>query len=163
MEMTVRHVESRDIEAIKNLYAGKNAYSGTLQLPFPSLAMWEKRLSNLPDNVHSLLVEKDSVVVGQAGLEVVTGARRKHVASFGMAVHDDYQGMGVGSKLLSSMIDFAENWLNVSRIELTVYTDNQPAIALYEKHGFVIEGEARNYAFRNGKYVNVYYMARIRE
>lgn len=162
MEIVVRSVESKDFGAIKDLYACKNAYSGTLQLPFPSLAMWERRLSDLPENVHSLLAEKDGIVVGQAGLEVLTRARRKHVATFGMAVHDDYQGMGVGSKLLSAVIELAENWLNVSRIELTVYSDNQPALALYEKHGFVIEGEASNYAFRNGEYVNAYYMARLR-
>lgn len=163
MEVIVRHVESRDIEAITNLYAGKNAYSGTLQLPFPSQAMWEKRLSDIPDNVYSLLAEKGDVVVGQAGMEVITRPRRKHVAHFGMAVHDDYQGLGVGSKLLSAIVDLADNWLNVNRIELTVYTDNQAAIALYEKYDFGIEGEARNYAFRNGEYVNAYHMARIKD
>ncbi|MCW8328519.1 GNAT family N-acetyltransferase [Photobacterium sp. SDRW27] len=162
MEVIVRHVEDKDIEAIKNLYAGKNAYSGTLQLPFPSLRMWEKRLSDLPDNVYSLLAEKGGEVVGQVGMEVLTRPRRKHVAQFGMAVNDNYLGLGVGSKLLSTIIDLAENWLNVSRIELTVYTDNAPAIALYEKHGFVIEGEARDYAFRNGEHVNVYHMARVK-
>ncbi len=79
-----------------------------------------------------------------------------------MAVSDEHQGLGVGSTLMSAMIDLADNWLNVMRIELTVYTDNQAAIALYEKYGFVIEGEAVNYAFRNGEYVNAYYMSRVR-
>jgi len=32
---------------------------------------------------------------------------------------------------------------------------------LYRKYGFVIEGTARAYAFRNGRYVDAYAMARI--
>jgi putative acetyltransferase len=44
---------------------------------------------------------------------------------------------------------------------LHVYVDNAPAIALYEKFGFEIEGTHRRFAFRNGEYVNSYSMARI--
>ena len=51
--------------------------------------------------------------------------------------------------------------MNVSRIEIEVYTENQAAIGLYEKHGFVIEGTCRNYAFRNGQYVDAHLMARV--
>jgi len=52
--------------------------------------------------------------------------------------------------------------MNVTRIEIEVYTDNVPAIALYEKHGFVVEGTCRNYAFRDGRYVDAHVMARLR-
>ncbi len=78
-----------------------------------------------------------------------------------MLVHDDYQGQGIGSKLVEAALDLAENWLNLKRIELTVYTDNAPAIHLYEKYSFVIEGTMRKYAFRDGQYVDVYAMAKI--
>jgi putative acetyltransferase len=60
------------------------------------------------------------------------------------------------------MVDLADNWLNVRRIELTVFTDNAAAIHLYEKHGFVIEGTNRQYAFRDGQYADVYTMARLK-
>ena len=61
------------------------------------------------------------------------------------------------------MLDLADNWLNIRRIELTVYSDNEAAVALYKKMGFVIEGEGKDFAFRNGRYVDAYYMARIRQ
>lgn len=80
-----------------------------------------------------------------------------------MFVHDDYQNQGIGSKLMEAMLDLAENWLNLKRIELTVYTDNAPAIHLYEKYGFAIEGTMRKYAFRDGQYVDVHAMAKISE
>ena len=44
-----------------------------------------------------------------------------------------------------------------------VYTDNEPAIALYRKHGFEVEGELRDYAVRDGRHVNAYAMARLRD
>jgi putative acetyltransferase len=162
-EIKIRHSSGADVESITMLYEGENAYSYTLQLPFPSLDKWRKRLSELPQGMYSLVAEMDGEIVGQIGLEAVQVPRRRHVGQIGMAVKDDFQGQGVGGKLMGAAIDLAENWLNISRIELTVFTDNEPAMALYKKYEFQIEGEGVNYAFRNGKFVNVYHMARIRK
>lgn len=79
-----------------------------------------------------------------------------------MAVRDDWQGKGAGSTLMQAMLDLADQWLNLSRIELEVYTDNQPAIHLYEKFGFVTEGTHRQFAYRDGRFVDVFSMARLR-
>ena len=78
-----------------------------------------------------------------------------------MGVHASFQGQGVGSKLVEAVLDLADNWLNILRIEVEVYTDNTPAIALYKKFGFAIEGEARAFAFRDGAHVNAYHMSRV--
>jgi putative acetyltransferase len=86
----------------------------------------------------------------------------RHVGSIGMAVRDDWQGRGVGTALMEAALDLADNWLNLTRVELTVYVDNAPAIALYEKFGFEVEGTHRRMAFRNGGYVDGYSMARLR-
>jgi putative acetyltransferase len=68
----------------------------------------------------------------------------------------------VGTALLQAAIDLADNWLNLRRLELEVYTDNEPAVRLYARAGFVIEGTLRQYVFRDGQYVDVYTMARFR-
>jgi putative acetyltransferase len=60
------------------------------------------------------------------------------------------------------MVDLVDGWLNVSRLELTVYTDNEPAIALYRKFGFEVEGTHKAYALRAGRYVDSLSMARLR-
>ncbi|MGZ9712560.1 GNAT family N-acetyltransferase [Glaciimonas sp. GNP009] len=161
-EIYIRRCEASDAEAIKKIYECPQAYAGTLQLPFPSVDTWEKRLSSLHQEWYSLVAEIDGEVVGQLGLDANQRPRRKHVAYVGIGVKDSYQGQGVGSKLLAAALDLADNWLNISRIELTVFIDNDAAIALYKKHGFVIEGEAAKYAFRNGEYMNAYHMARLR-
>ena len=67
-----------------------------------------------------------------------------------MGVAVAWQGKGVGSRLLGELLDIADNWMNLRRVELTVYTDNAPALALYRKFGFETEGEMRDYAVRMG-------------
>lgn len=161
MTVEIRRAEPSDARAIKQIYECKNAYSSTLQLPHPSLTLWEKRTTDVPDNVFVYVALVDGEIVGNLGFEVCTSPRRRHVASLGMGVKDDVQGRGVGSALLATVIDLADNWLNLKRIELTVYSDNDRAINLYKKFGFAIEGESKAYAFRNGEYVSAYHMARV--
>ncbi|CAQ83736.1 MULTISPECIES: GNAT family N-acetyltransferase [Photorhabdus] len=99
--------------------------------------------------------------MGQIGIEICQNLRRRHVATFGIGVHADYQGQSIGSELIKAMLDMCDNWLNVERIELEVYTDNDVAITLYKNFGFEIEGTAKRYAFRHGRYTDAYYMSRI--
>jgi putative acetyltransferase len=70
---------------------------------------------------------------------------------------------GVGTALLQAAVDLADKWLNLTRLELEVYIDNKPAIRLYEKFGFTLEGTLVQYAFREGHYVDTYVMARLRK
>jgi putative acetyltransferase len=88
--------------------------------------------------------------------------RRSHAAEVVLSVHDDFHRRGIGAALLASLIDVADNWLNLRRLELTVHVDNEPAVRLYEKFGFVIEGTRRCDAFRDGVFVDSYAMARLR-
>lgn len=160
-EIIVRNAVEDDIPAIVAIYSGKLAAAGTLQNPYVSAEAWRKRLSAIPENVYSLVAVVNNEVVGQIGFTAVQHARRNHVGSFGMAVKDECHGKGIGSELLNAVTELADNWLNLRRIELTVFTDNEPAIALYKKFGFVIEGEAREFAFLGGVYLDAYYMARV--
>jgi len=133
-----------------------------MQLPLRSLEGRREQYNQSRPDMHSLVAEVDGRVVGQLGLFLESAARRRHVGSVGMAVHDDFQGRGIGSAMMAAALELADNWLNLHRIELEVYTDNPAAIRLYEKFGFVIEGTMRHFAFRNGEYVDAYKMGRVR-
>lgn len=163
MTITVRHIEPSDYEAVQHIFEGPNVIRGTLQLPFPAIEMWRKRLAEPPEGLFSLVacVENDEVV-GNLGLHTFPNRpRRRHVGQIGMAVRDDWQGKGVGTALMQAAIDLADKWLNLRRLELEVFVDNAAAIRLYEKFGFSIEGRLVDFAFRDGQYVDTYTMARI--
>ena len=161
--VTIRRAEPHDFEAIRQIFAGPKVTAGTLQLPFPSLEQHRKRLAEQPEGAYTLLACVDGEVVGHLGLFAnMRHPRRRHTGELGMAVRDDWQGKGVGGALMQAAVDLADRWFNLARLELQVYTDNAPAVALYQKFGFEIEGTLRKMAFRDGAYVDAYAMARLR-
>jgi putative acetyltransferase len=160
--ISIRRAEPDDFAAVQAIYAAPLAQAGTLQLPFPSLDLWQKRLQVVDPNAHVLVACAGEEVVGQLGLYVCAQPRRRHVGDIGMGVRDDWQGRGVGGKLLAAALQLADGWLQLRRIELQVYADNAAGIALYTRHGFVEEGRHRDFAFRDGAFVDAISMARIR-
>jgi putative acetyltransferase len=162
-EVTVRAFNMNDWQDVAEIWQQPQVVWGTRQLPHQSLDDLRKRLENPPERFHRLVaVTGDDRAIGLLGLQVGHG-RVAHVGHIGMMVHPDFFNQGVGSALMKAAIDLAENWLNLSRLDLEVYIDNAAAIHLYQKHGFEIEGTLRRYAFRDGEYVDTYIMARVRE
>ena len=161
--IAIRRAEVRDAEALCETMGSRKAMAGTLQLPLPSADMWRKRLAEWQQDDYLLVAELDGRVVGNAGLHATSKSpRRRHAGSVGMSVKDEFHGRGVGSALMAAIVDIADNWLNYRRLELTVYTDNAAALALYRKFGFETEGTLRDFSYRDGEYVDAYTMARLR-
>jgi len=107
------------------------------------------------------VAERDGAILGSAGWRRFEG-RRAHIAAIGMGVHDAHVGRGIGTALLAALVDSADNWFAIRRLELTVYTDNATAIRLYRRFGFETEGTLRDCAFTAGRFVDALAMARIR-
>ncbi len=157
----IRRACPADAGQLQKVFSSSSVIAGTLQLPHPTAELWQERLNqNHPDHTR-LVAVLDGVVVGSASLINESKVRRKHVATLGMAVAESFAGRGVGTALLNEILEFADNWLNLMRIELTVFCDNKAAVHLYKKFGFEIEGTLRAYAFRDGQYVDSYTMARL--
>ena len=164
MTISIRRTEPSDYESIARVLAGPKAVWGTLQLPFPSVEIWRKRVAEPPEGLISLVACVDNELVGHLGLHTFpNNPRRRHVGQIGMVVRDDWQGKGVGTALMQAAVDLADKWLNLARLELDVFVDNEPAIRLYKKFGFAVEGTMARFAFRDGQYVDTYIMARLRK
>lgn len=161
MEIIIRPTQVSDAAALCDIYSQPQAQRETLQLPKPSVVMWTKRLESMPQGVYSFVAEIDGRVVGNIGFEHSQRPRTAHCASFGLGVHDDFHGRGVASKLIETVLDLADNWLQIKRVQIEVNSDNEKAIACYKKFDFKIEGEAKWGSFRDGQLINTYYMARI--
>jgi len=163
MNLAIRRAEPGDYEALHKIFTYPKAVWGTLQIPYPSAERWRKRLADPEDGSYNLVACVEGEVIGHLGLSTnPTRPRRQHVGDIGMAVRDDWHGKGVGSALMQATVDLADRWLNLTRLELDVYTDNEPAIRLYKKFGFTTEGTMVHFAFRDGQFVDVYLMARLR-
>ncbi len=160
-QVQIRRVEPKDAADMQRVASGRAAFSGTLQLPYVSERFWQDRLAAHDQNTVMLVALVDGVIVGNAGLHLETNLRRRHAAHFGITIADEFAGRGIGSLLTQAVTDLADNWLNILRIELTVFADNQKAQKLYQKHGFAQEGVLRGYAMRDGKLMDVWSMARL--
>lgn len=160
-EVIIRGVRPDDAEALTQVLNMPGVRHGTLRQPFQSVAQTRQYIESLTPADIIITAEWRGRVLGNAGLHAQRG-RRRHAASLGLSIHDDFTGKGLGTLFLKTLLDTADNWHDLKRIELNVFTDNASAIRLYEKFGFEKEGTMRQYAFRDGAYADCYLMARLR-
>ncbi len=96
-------------------------------------------------------------IIGSASLKFNPQESFRHKAELGLTVHDDYQNMGIGTALLTHLIDIARI-KKLSKVWLLVSTANDRAINVYKKAGFEIEGKLCKESYVNGKYRDEYRM-----
>jgi L-phenylalanine/L-methionine N-acetyltransferase len=161
--ITIRAAEPADALALSTLIGSEGVVEGTLQMPMVAHATRVDNLSKSdPLGIRLVAVTPDGTIAGYAGLgSVGNSLRRAHARYLFITIGKDWQGQGIGDRLMREVLHWADHWGAVLRIELTVFADNARAIALYEKHGFVHEGRLRAMALRDGEYVDGLGMARL--
>ncbi|GAA5624869.1 L-amino acid N-acetyltransferase AaaT [Brucella sp. NBRC 12953] len=159
--LTFRAPRTEDAEEICAITNMPKFRAGTIRLPFTRIENTRKWLSSLKDRHIVVLALLHDKIVGCCDVRCAEG-RQSHAGTIGIGVHDEYQGQGIGTGMMGQIIDVADNWLNLKRLDLIVYADNVHAIQLYEKFGFEREGVLRSESFRNGHYVDSLMMARLR-
>lgn len=158
--LAIRAIRPDDAEAVATMQALPGFRYGTMRLPHPSPEDVGGWIERKPPDRASLVAVMGTEIIGTAGLERFAG-RRAHVGSIGMGVHDAWTAQGIGTALLAALVDLADGWLGLRRLELAVFADNAPALALYRRFGFVPEGRHGAYALRGGVYVDALSMARL--
>jgi L-phenylalanine/L-methionine N-acetyltransferase len=164
--ITIRAAEPADAAALSALIGSEGVFDGTSQLPLMPVASRLERYSKV-DPAGLLIVacyqeESQEKIIGMLGLHLVQpGLRRAHVRGLGIAIDAAWQGQGVGQRLMTAGMHWADNWAGILRIELTVLASNARAIALYERHGFVREGVMRGHIMWQGQLADTLAMARL--
>jgi putative acetyltransferase len=159
-----RRASPNDAAELLRLMSDPEVFAGLLQMPYPSVEAWRKNLEQQVeqhDGLHLLAIDNGEVIASGGIHSVGSRMRRRHVAGLGICIARERQGQGIGSEMMKRLLDWADNWAGYLRIELTVYADNQRAIALYRRFGFEMEGTHRAHALRNGVYVDTHAMARF--
>jgi len=165
MGLSVRRTRVADAEAFARMMSQPAVFPNLLQMPWASTDHWQARLTEscAAGSPHvQIVAEADGTVVGAAGLHPVGASpRKRHAMALGINVDADWHGRGVGTLLMQSLCDYADNWLGLLRIELDVYADNLRAQSLYQRFGFVRKGVHRCDAMRDGVFVDSWSMARL--
>ena len=158
--MIIRPIRIEDAPDMNRMRIMGGVMENILGVPSERVSDAEEFIRSLTPNDHLLVAELNGSVVGCAGLHVSPKPRTCHSAGLGIMVHADHQGRGIGKALMAAVLDIADNWLKLKRVELCVFIDNEAAIALYRKLGFVVEGTKKYGAVRSGEYADEYLMAR---
>ncbi|ASV99838.1 GNAT family N-acetyltransferase [Paraburkholderia aromaticivorans] len=160
--LTLRALRVADTEQFHAMLQLPGVMNGNPHMPYRPVASTRDYLEKLEPAEIVITATVGDTLVGEAELTRFKG-RRAHAGSLGIGVHDAWQRRGIGRALMAELIDLADNWLGLRRLELHVFSDNEPALALYRKFGFEIEAHQRGAVLRRGVLIDCYFMARLRD
>ncbi|HEV7690074.1 MAG TPA: GNAT family N-acetyltransferase [Hyphomonadaceae bacterium] len=128
--------------------AAERIYLGRVEL-FPADVMEAFALKALSNNWPMYVALEGQTVVGWADITPVDIPECAHRGALGMGVIASRRGAGLGEQLLSACLTHAPR-SGIAKVELTVFASNEPAIALYRKHGFSEIGVSHDYRRLDG-------------
>ena len=108
--------------------------------------------------IFAIALTENDEIIGTCGLydyESVSGK-----AELRMKIgNKEYWNKGVGKTALNKLLEFGFSDVNLRKIWLRVFNDNERAIKLYEDAGFIKEGLLMQDVFIKGKYKDVLIMS----
>jgi ribosomal protein S18 acetylase RimI-like enzyme len=88
------------------------------------------------------------------------GAKERHRGwMIQVYVRPEHRGSGMAAALVEHLIEHARR--HVVQVHLGVWSENVPAIKLYERLGFATYGTEPRYLFVNGRYIDEHLMVRF--
>ncbi len=160
----IRPVEPEDAEAVLdyiNRVTAETDYlsmqSGELDWPVEKERQFIED-HRKADNKLALAAEVDGRIVGVLGFTGDDKSRMRHIGELGITVRQEFWGLGLGTGMMAYLVDWARASRVVRKINLRVRTDNDRAIRLYERFGFVREGTIRRQFLVAGTFHDAYLM-----
>jgi len=114
--------------------------------------------SNIARDLPQFVAVRKGEVVGWCDVSPEDLPGFTHCGRLGMGVRREYRRRGIGKKLLEAALNKARA-MGLERVELEVYASNQPAIELYKRSGFSVEGVKKKGRKLDGAYDDVVCMA----
>ncbi len=124
-----------------------------------------KRIESMADSQGSLclVAEQGGRVIGTARAEGGGLRRLAHFAEVSSVwVRREWRELGVADALMAALVKWAERSERIEKLGLYVFSTSDPAVALYRKHGFHLEGRGeRDMKFEDGTYADTLIMGRF--
>lgn len=115
----------------------------------------KKYLTKIAADPKSIMISAvlNGELAANAGFDPVAPYEKyQHRANFGISIKEKYWHRGIGSAILKEIIQSAK-LAHYEQLELEVVTDNERAIALYQKYGFIVYGtREKSFKYRDGSY-----------
>lgn len=153
-----REETPEDLESVWELYSTLSSESRNTLPPFNRslIERWSSSLSDYTFKPVLVSVEDGDGerIIGRASLNHDLSPASKHRAEFGIVVHDDYQGRGVGTNLALFMGHVARS-KGLRKLTLDVFADNDRAVHVFEGCGYVKEGFFPDHYWFRGRFYDV--------
>lgn len=164
----LRELERKDLKKI-NIWRNNYEIIKYLGAPFRYIncevdeKWYEDYIIKRKENVRCAIVEEcNDDILGLISLTSIDFQNRS--AELQIMIGDiENHNKGIGTFAVKEMLRHAFYNLNLQRVELSVLCDNDRAIHLYEKCGFIYEGRKRNSNYKNGKYVDLLMYSILRQ
>lgn len=164
MSVTIREVSINDVNTFTTLMQQVFEESEyMLYDPGEYMPSFENAISKMEEVITSphlaiFVAQKDELLVGYLTVKTKTLHRIAHIAEISIGVLRQYQNAGIGYQLLQQCIEWCRQH-EVTRLSLSVVTENKAAVQFYKRAGFKIEGELRHTLKIDNRYYNSFVMA----
>ncbi|MFC1711115.1 GNAT family N-acetyltransferase [Patescibacteria group bacterium] len=162
--LNIRIIEKKDLESLRLLRNdSKTSYFLTSVIPIsqPVQEQWLKKISTDDSRMYFVIKSIKNVFLGlvrcdewdkinrsiRIGIDIVPKSRRK----------------GYATEAYNLLLDYLFKDLGLNRVWLLVVGFNKPAIALYKKLNFKLEGKQRKAILRNGKFNDYLMMSMLKK
>jgi RimJ/RimL family protein N-acetyltransferase len=158
-----RPEERNDLDGVWTLYSSLSEESQESLPPFDRqlIERWSENLSQytFPPILATVLTSRNGErVIGRAVLVHSDRPSVRHRAEFGIVVRDEYQDQGIGTELTRFMLEIACRH-GLMKVTLEVFPDNERAIHVYERCGFLREGLLTEHYIFHGRFYDAVLMS----
>ena len=170
-DVIIRHVTSEDAEALfalrlEALKTNPEAFGSDYEttLAQETTQTYASRIPSAESDNAIICAEVDGELVGVMGFVRSTRMKTKHMGDiWGVYVQPEVRGKGISKQLMQATLRHARSCDGLLQVNLTVITENLPAIKLYQKFGFTIWGTQPNALKVHGKLYEEHWMSCVIE
>lgn len=115
---------------------------------------------NIASQYPQFVAAFDEEIVGWCDIIPMSLPAHRHTGTLGMGLLPEFRGRGLGLKLIEATLAAAKHF-GLLRVELSVHANNLPAIALYRRVGFELEGIKKSAVLLDGMFKDLVMMALV--
>jgi len=115
-------------------------------------------IKNSNNIIFAIRLKNDKNIIGVCQLKNIDKVNRSAELQIKIGVKV-MRNKGIGTNSIQKLVDFGFKDLNLHRIYLYVFENNEIAIRVYNKLGFTVEGILREAEFINSEYYNIVIMS----